>query len=87
VCGVEDLGYFADARARAGYYVDPSLLENVIAMSSSDSIYIGGALPLDPQEQAYSGDIRRDLGNIGKPGIAFLVPLVDPIIQEVKMSD
>jgi len=69
------------------YDIDPSLLENVIAMSSSDSIYIGGALLLDPQELAYSGDIRRVLGNIGRPGMAFLIPPVDPMIREVKMAE
>jgi len=69
------------------YDIHPSVLENVIAMSSSDSIYIGGAMLLDPQELAYSGDIRRVLGNVGRPGMAFLVPPVDPMIREVKMSD
>ena len=69
------------------YDIDPSLLENVFAMSSSDSIYIGSALLLDPQEPAYPGDIRRVLGNIGKPGMAFLVPPVDPMIRNVEMSD
>jgi len=69
------------------YNINPNLLVNVIAMSSSDSIYIGGVLLLDPQELAYSGDIKRVLGNIGKPGMAFLVPPVDPLIKEVKMSD
>lgn len=69
------------------YDIDSSLLENVIAMSSSDSIYIGGALLLDPQEVTYSGDIRRVLGNIGRPGIVFLIPPVDPMIREVKMAD
>jgi len=69
------------------YNISPSLLKDVIAMSSSDSIYIGGALLLDPHEQTHSGDIRRVLGNIGKPGMTFLVPPVDPMIREVTMSD
>jgi hypothetical protein len=69
------------------YDIDPSLLENVIAMSASDSIYIGGALLQDSQELTYSGDIRRVLGNIGRPGMAFLIPPVDPMIREVKMAD
>ena len=69
------------------YDIDPTLLKNVIAMSSSDSIYIGSALLLDPHEGAYSGDIRRVLGNIGKPGMAFMVPPVNPMIREVKMSE
>ena len=63
------------------YDIDPSLLENVIAMSSSDSVYIGGALLQHPQELTYSGDIRRILGNIGRPGRAFLIPPVDPMIR------
>ena len=41
---------------------------------------------LDPQEAAYSGDIRRVLGNISRAGIAFLVPPIDPMIREVKLS-
>ena len=69
------------------YNINPSLLGSVIALSSSDSIYIGGALLHDPKELANSGDIRRVLGNIGRSGMAFLVPPVDPMIREVKMSD
>jgi hypothetical protein len=69
------------------YDIDPDLLENVIAMSSSDSIYIGKSLLHDPHDVSSPGEIRRVLGNIGKPGIAFLVPPVDPMIQEVNMAD
>ena len=71
------------------YDIDPSLLENVIAMSSSDSIYIGGALLYDPQELAadifwgYSARFRQHR----QPGMAFLIPPVETMIREVKMAD
>lgn len=69
------------------YDVNPFELENVMAMSSGDSIYVGAALLCDPSQESYSGAIKRVAGNIGRPGIAFLVPPVDPLIKAVSISE
>ncbi|KAF2497617.1 hypothetical protein BU16DRAFT_559352 [Lophium mytilinum] len=66
----------------------PSQLSGVMAMSSSDSIYLAAPLLVDPAE---SLDLRHDrpkikriMGNIGKAGIAMLVPPPEP---QIKSSD
>ncbi|KAG6990912.1 hypothetical protein G7Y79_00060g092160 [Physcia stellaris] len=72
----------------SGHYdANPTELVNVMAMSSGDSLFVGAALLCDPSQDSYSGDIKRIAGNIGRPGIAFLVPPVDPMMTEVSLSD
>lgn len=68
------------------YDIDPRDLENVMAMSSGDSLYISTTLLRDPIETD-SGSIQRVAGNIGRPGIAFLVSPVDPLIKEVLLEE
>jgi hypothetical protein len=58
-----------------------------MAMSLEDTIYVGGAMLANPSEQPSSEHIERILGNIGRPSVAFLVPPLNPLIKEVKMSD
>ncbi|KAA6406556.1 MAG: hypothetical protein FRX48_09611 [Lasallia pustulata] len=69
------------------YNVNPADLVNVMAMSSGDSIYVAAALLCDPSEDPPPGDIRRIAGNIGRPGIAFMVPPADPLMKEVSLSE
>lgn len=72
----------------SGHYdANPTELVNVMAMSSGDSLFVGAALLCEPSKDSYSGDIKRTAGNIGRPGIAFLVPPVDPMMTEVSLSD
>ena len=56
------------------YNIDPHSLSNVMAVSSGDSIFVAAPLLCDPFEQPPEQEIRRVLGNIGRPGIALLVP-------------
>ncbi|KAL8839866.1 MAG: hypothetical protein Q9170_001546 [Blastenia crenularia] len=67
--------------------VDPSQLGDVMAMSSGDVIYVSAALLTDPYEETLPGDIRGVVGNIGRPGISFLVPPKDPMIKEVSLAE
>lgn len=67
--------------------IDPRQLIDVMAMSSGDSIYVGAALLTDPYEDTQPGDIRGVMGNIGRPGITFLVPPKDPLIKEVSIDE
>lgn len=69
------------------YNAKPANLENVMAMSSGDSIYVAAALLCDPAESTPEGDIRRIEGNIGRPGIAFMVPPLDPLMKEVSLTE
>ncbi|KAL9617888.1 MAG: hypothetical protein Q9160_007376 [Pyrenula sp. 1 TL-2023] len=52
--------------------IDPSLLCNVIALSSSDSIYVAALLLCDSWETPLDDEIRRISGNIGRAGLAML---------------
>ncbi|RYP47080.1 hypothetical protein DL768_006807 [Monosporascus sp. mg162] len=54
--------------------VNPDSLRNVMAMATGDSIYIAAALLCDPMETPEPHEVRRIRGNIGKPGIAMLIP-------------
>lgn len=54
-------------------------LESVMAMALGDSIYLAGGLVCDPAIRVGPNEIKRIRGNIGKPGIAMLVPPTDPM--------
>ena len=72
----------------SGHYdANPLELLNVMAMSSGDSLFVGSALLCDPSLESYSADIKRIVGNIGRPGIAFLVPPVAPMMKDVSIID
>ena len=65
----------------------PDLFGNVMAMSSADSLYVSEALLCDPFEEKAFGAIRHIVGNIGRPGITFLVPPKEPMVREAQISD
>lgn len=53
--------------------LEPNTLLEVFAMSSGNSLYAAEFLLRDPYEISTLTEIRRVVGNIGKPGISFLV--------------
>jgi hypothetical protein len=61
--------------------VDPSTLHRVMAMSSGNSIYVATPLLADPFSQYGGHEIKRIIGNIGRPGIAMLVPPQSPRLR------
>ncbi|KAI4119608.1 MAG: hypothetical protein LQ345_000513 [Seirophora villosa] len=67
--------------------IDPYQLIDVMAMSSGDSIYVSAALLTDPYDNCHPEDIRGVTGNVGRPGITFLVPPKDPMIKEVSLDE
>lgn len=72
----------------SGHYdADPGQLQDVMAMSSGNSLYIGSGLLCDPSDESNFGGIRRIPGNIGRPGLAYLVPPVNPLMKEVKIEE
>ncbi|RYP75203.1 hypothetical protein DL771_002528 [Monosporascus sp. 5C6A] len=64
------------------FAIQPSSFTNVMAMSVGASIYIAVPLLCDPSEDPSPYEIRRIRGNIGKPGIAMLIPPRNPQIRK-----
>ena len=62
--------------------LDPSVLSEVFAMSSGNSLYVAGSLLCDPSERSKTTEIRRIVGNIGKAGVNFLIPPPEVRIRE-----
>ncbi|CAG9946437.1 unnamed protein product [Clonostachys rosea f. rosea IK726] len=60
------------------YNLHPEDLNNVFALSSADSLYICSAVLEDPATNTSSAPIQRLAGNIGRAGVAFLVPPQKP---------
>ena len=59
----------------------PDQLRNVMAMSCGDSLYVARSLTQDPISPSRPGSLRRVMGNIGRAGVAFLVPPHDPRVK------
>ena len=72
----------------SGFDIEPSKLSSVLAISSGDSLFISSRLLLDPayscsHDYPYNSGplqpppycmVKRVIGNIGRPGTAFLIP-------------
>jgi hypothetical protein len=65
------------------YDLDPEGLSKVFALSSGNSIYVAAALLCDPHEIPLEREVRRVVGNIGRPGLAFLIPPTEPKIRKL----
>ncbi|KAI1474275.1 hypothetical protein F4774DRAFT_342192 [Daldinia eschscholtzii] len=70
------------AMFESGRIVDPSTLKTVFAMALGNSIFVSSPLLCDPYEQSRDAEIRRIPGNIGLPGISFLIPPPEPRIKK-----
>jgi hypothetical protein len=62
--------------------LDPNTLSEAFAMSSGSSLYVAGSLLCDPYEQPGPAEIHRVMGNIGRPGITFLICPPEPKIRK-----
>jgi hypothetical protein len=65
------------------YDLDPEGLSKVFALSSGNSIYVAAPLLCDPHEIPLEREVRRVVGNIGRPGLAFLIPPTEPKIRKL----
>ena len=65
------------------YDLDPEGLSKVFALSSGNSIYVAAPLLCDPHEMPLEREVRRVVGNIGRPGLAFLIPPTEPKIRKL----
>lgn len=57
-----------------GLDIEPSMFKKALAISSGDSIFVAGRLLADPLENTSARTIRHIVGNVGRPGLALLVP-------------
>ncbi|KAM5449475.1 hypothetical protein MaudCBS49596_004956 [Microsporum audouinii] len=67
--------------------LDPLQLANVTALSSADSLYVASSLLRDPAESYHLSRVERITGNIGRPGVAFLVPPIEPMIKSYGINE
>jgi hypothetical protein len=65
-----------------GIDVDPVELTDVIAISSGNSLHIAACCLRDPSEDQDSGRVVHTIGNVGKPGMSFLISPKAPLIRE-----
>ena len=64
--------------------VDPSMIgDDVIAMCNASSIFVASELLLDPITGVPEVPVERMTGNIGKPGLAFLITPPNPKIRSI----
>lgn len=61
-------------------------LQGVFALSSGDSIFVYSALLADPTVEPSRLHIKRVLGNLGRPGMAFLVSPAKPRLKEYNLA-
>ena len=54
--------------------INPTILKHVFAMSSRNSIFVAAPLLDDPGQGGKENEIRRVVGNIGRAGIAMMIP-------------
>lgn len=68
------------------YNLNPDELQNVFAIGAADSLYIASVLLQDPANEVVV-PIRRFTGNIGRAGMAFMVPPKQPEIKPYDRID
>ena len=69
------------------YDIDPETLDHVFAMSSGNSLFVAGPLLNDPSEWSKEIQVERVVGNIGRAGIAMLIPPQDPRIRKRQLEN
>ncbi|KAI0017045.1 hypothetical protein F4780DRAFT_627483 [Xylariomycetidae sp. FL0641] len=69
------------------YDLNPTELESVFAICAADSLYISSALLRDPVGSLEPPLIQRFVGNIGKSGMALLVPPKEPEVRNYDHID
>jgi hypothetical protein len=62
--------------------LDPLQLEGVLALSHNNSIFVAAQLLEDPTEKNLRFPVKRLIGNIGRPGLALLIPPQKPRMLE-----
>lgn len=69
-----------------GFDLSPNILDRVMAFSTGDSIYVAASILCDPAIVPKPYEIRRIVGNIGRAGLAFLIPPTSPRIKRLGLE-
>jgi len=68
------------------YNICPGDLDDVIAISSRNSIFVSSLLLEDPYSLDHVDNVRRVVGNVGKSGMVLMVAPQSPRIKEVGLE-
>ena len=63
---------------------NPPDLEQVMAISIGDSLYVAAPLLSDPAANLEGFEVRRVVGNIGRAGLALLIPPQNTLVRSLK---
>ncbi|KAL1883293.1 hypothetical protein Daus18300_000351 [Diaporthe australafricana] len=74
----ESQAFFCILMFETSYFLFPSRLEGVMAISSGNSLFVASSLLSDPYSLPSEPKISHVMGNIGRPGTLLLVPPVQP---------
>ncbi|KAF4957164.1 hypothetical protein FSARC_11373 [Fusarium sarcochroum] len=66
--------------------IDPNNLEQVMAISTGNSIYVAMPLICDPFDSPSSSEVKHIVGNIGRPGVSLMIPPMMPKVRRVDES-
>lgn len=66
---------------------DPASLSNVFAISSGNSLFVAAQLLEDPHIELPTDAVMHIEGNIGKAGIALLIPPSQPRVRELELGE
>ncbi|KAF5231054.1 hypothetical protein FAUST_9495 [Fusarium austroamericanum] len=66
--------------------IDPNNLEQVMAISTGNSIYVAMPLICDPFDSPGASEMKHIVGNIGRPGISLMIPPTMPKARRVDES-
>ena len=68
-----------------GFDLKPDILDRVMAVSAGDSIYVAAPVLCDPAVRTKPHEVRRIVGNVGRPGLAFLIPPSSPRMKQIDL--
>lgn len=66
--------------------IPPSNLADVMGMSTGNSLYVAQFLWSDPHAPPPPSIIRRSIGNVGRPGMAFLISPASPKMKDAEFE-
>jgi hypothetical protein len=62
--------------------LDPSQFDEVMALSSGNSLFVSDSLLRDPWDNRPNFTVRRVIGNVGRPGLSLLLSPREPNVRE-----
>jgi hypothetical protein len=65
------------------YRIEPEKLTAVLAVSTGDSIFVASPLLCDPIDAGTNNPVQRIMGNVGRAGVALLVPPQSPKVKKL----